>query len=125
MESYNLHCKFDVNMHRLKYPYYTEVVILPDGDIQYAVPSHQEKLISICMDVLGVTRSELNDMCPKEYYADFGQWLCNISNTVSVWYKFTMIPTAGVTIEQQKALQMLKDNHCYVGEVPKNVRSDI
>lgn len=125
MDSYNLHCEFDVNMHRLKFPYYTEVIIKSDGKIEYAVPSHQEKLISLCMEQLKVSRSELSDMCPKEYYADFGQWLCNISNAVSVWYKFTMIPDKGVTIKQQQALQMLKDNRCYVGEVPKNVRSDI
>ncbi len=51
----------------------------------YAVPSHQEKLISIACEKLNVTRDELNDMCPPEYYLDFMNWLCQITICVSVW----------------------------------------
>lgn len=125
MDDYNLHCKFDIELHRDKYPGYTEVIIRPDGEIEYAVPSHQEKLILLCVETLCITRSELHDMCPREFWADFGQWLCNMSKAVAVWYNFVMIPAEGLTVAQQTALKLLKDNHCYVGEVPKNVRSDI
>ncbi len=51
----------------------------------YAVPSHQEKLIAIACEKLNVTRDELNDMCPREYYADFMDWLCQITDSVSLW----------------------------------------
>lgn len=117
MSTYDVHSKFDIEQHKKTYPYYTEVVIHPDGEIEYAVPSHQEKLISICMRNLNVTRNELNNMCPKEFYADFNQWLCNVSHRVSVWYDFSMFPSDGITIQQKEALKMLKANGCYVGKV--------
>lgn len=117
MSTYDVHSKFDIEQHKKTYPYYTEVVIHPDGEIEYAVPSHQEKLISICMRNLNVTRDELNNMCPKEFHADFNQWLCNVSHRVSVWYECSMYPSDGITIQQKGALQMLKANGCYVGKV--------
>lgn len=116
MSTYDVYSKFDIEKHTKTYPYYTEVVIHPDGEIEYAVPSHQEKLIEICMRNLNLkTRQELYDMCPKEYYCDVIQWLCNISNRVSVWYEFAMFPKDGITIPQRKALKLLKEYKCFTG----------
>jgi hypothetical protein len=82
---YDLHSPFDIEQHKQHYIHYFEVVLFPDGHIEYAVPSHQEKLIQVCQDKLGISRYQLEKMCPKEYYCDYITWLCNISECVSIW----------------------------------------
>lgn len=34
----------------------------------------KEKLIALACQKRGVTRQELNDLCPREYYYDFLTW---------------------------------------------------
>lgn len=114
---YNLHSDFDIDQHKKTFIHYLEVVIDESGKIMYAVPSHQEKLISIACEKLNVTREELNAMCPREYYCDFMTWLCKMSGACVVWEKF--IQADKLTEKQIKALQMLKDNGLYLGEIPR------
>ena len=45
--AYDIYCAFDLEKHKQTYVQYLEVVILEDGTVEYAVPSHQEKLIEI------------------------------------------------------------------------------
>lgn len=52
-----------------------EVMIAPDGTVEYAMPSHQEFLIKKSAQIKGVTRQELEDSCPEEYYGDYMHWL--------------------------------------------------
>lgn len=85
MEEYNLHSKFDIDKHKKTYINYIEIVILEDGTVEYAVPSHQEKLIKLACQKLNITREELDHMCHIEYYSDFMKWLCKITKSVSVW----------------------------------------
>lgn len=105
---YDLHSPFDLQKHMETYINYLEVVIFPDGHIEYAVPSHPEKLIKVCMDKLGVSRYQLEQMCPREYHFDYMTWLCNISECVSVWNTYVVasdkIP---LTINQRKTLYTL------------------
>lgn len=106
---YDLHCPFDIEQHKKTYINYLEVVIFPDGHIEYAVPSHQEKLIAICMKELGVSRYELERMCPKEYYFDFQVWLCNMCGCVSVWDRYIVkSDTTPLTKEQEDTIKLLK-----------------
>lgn len=115
---YNLESAFDIEQHKKHYVNYLEVIIFPDGHVEYAVPSHQEKLIAICREKLHISRDELNNKCPTEYYGDFLVWLCNISECVSVWDNFIQrsdcIP---LTNAQYKTLKLLKDNKLYFGEI--------
>ena len=115
--SYNLDSKFDIEQHKLHYVNYLEVILFPDGHIEYAVPSHQEKLIAICREKLRVTRDQLSDMCPEEYYCDFITWLCNMSECVSIWNDFIIksdnIP---LTRAQIDTLELLKEHGLYRGE---------
>lgn len=107
---YDLHSPFDIQKHKETYVNYLEVVIFPDGHIEYAVPSHQEKLIAICMKELGVSRYQLERMCPKEYYFDFQVWLCNISGCVSVWDRYIIqSDTTPLTEEQEATIELLKN----------------
>lgn len=106
---YDLHCPFDIEQHKKHYFNYLEVVIFPDGHIEYATPSHQEKLITICMEELGISRQELMDRCPKEYYFDFMVWLCNVSHCVSVWDRYIVkSDTVPLTKEQRATIEILK-----------------
>lgn len=105
---------FDLETHKKAFVNYLEVIIREDGTVEYAVPSHQEKLIGIAMKTLGVTRKELYDMCPPEYMFDVIKWLCEITKCVSVWNEFYM----GEPNEVQRwVLQNLRYHGLYRGEL--------
>jgi hypothetical protein len=107
-----LHAPFDFETHKKTFINYLEVVILEDGTIEYAVPSHQEKLIHVACKKLRVTRKELEDLCPKEFYFDYNTWLCNVSGCVSVWNDFKMGEPNEI---QTAALKKLKEEGLYHG----------
>lgn len=105
---------FDIETHKAAFVHYLEVVIREDGTVEYAVPSHQEKLIGIAMEKLGVTRGQLYDMCPREYMFDVMRWLCEITNCVAVWTDFYI----GVLNETQRCVLLtLKFHRLYEGEL--------
>jgi len=58
--AYDLNSDFDIEQHKKTFIHYLEVVIDGNGKIMYAVPSHQEKLITLAREKLNVTREELN-----------------------------------------------------------------
>lgn len=83
-----LRSPFDIEIHKATFVNYLEVVILKDGTIEYAVPSHQLKVTDIIAKERGMTRNEVADLCPPEYYFDYNNWLCIESNTIMVHYHF-------------------------------------
>lgn len=42
-EKYSVYSSFDLQKHKQTYTNYLEVIITPDGTVEYAVPSHSEK----------------------------------------------------------------------------------
>lgn len=109
-ENYDLYCKFDIEKHKQTYIHYLEVVLFPDGHIEYAVPSHQEKLIAIACEKLNVSREELFAMCPEDYFFDVLVWLCNLTQCVSIWTNgITTSDKYELTREQIEMLDKLKD----------------
>lgn len=115
--SYTAYSDFNIEQHKKTFIHYLEVVIDENGKIMYAAPSHQEKLIAIACKKLSVTREELNSMCPQEYYFYFMTWLCKMSGACAVWEKF--IECDKLTGQQIRALQILKENGLYLGEIPR------
>lgn len=89
---------FDIEIHKQTFINYLEVIIREDGTVEYAVPSHQEKLIALACEKLKMTRNELNDFCPPAYYFDFTRWLCQVSDCVALWNEHMM----GVPNDAQK-----------------------
>ena len=79
------HLPFDLQTHKKNFTNYLEVIILPNGTINYAVPSHQEKLIQIAMEQLSISRDQLYSLVPEDYYFDCIEWLCLVTKCVSVW----------------------------------------
>lgn len=116
-EKYSIYSVFDVEQHKKTYVNYLEVIIGESGKVAYAIPSHQEALIKIACRKLGVTRQELNAMCPKEYYFDFMTWLCKMTGCCSVWNEFVV--GYEFTAEQVETLELLKSHGVYKGEIPK------
>ena len=111
---YNLYSAFNVEKHREKYPHYLEVIIDRNGNVLYAVPSHQEKAIEILCQEKGWTREELKQNCPRERYFDFMDWLLELTGALSVWTGFYKGHPTDIQI---KKLNDLKSAGVYEGEV--------
>lgn len=123
MSEYNLHSEFDIEKHKAKYVNYLEVIIDADGKVMYAVPSHQEKCIALACKKLGVTRDELNAMCPREFYFNFMRWLCEITGAVAVWdYNCEYWEC---TVKQIGMLRRLKMEGLYKGDIPNTLKRTI
>lgn len=88
-----------------------------NGRIMYAVPSHQEKLISMVMEAQGWTRDQLNDMCPPRFHFDFLDWLLLLARAVSVWRGFCIAPAPNQ--KHIDALRRLSEAGLYTGAIPQ------
>ena len=86
MREYNLYSDFDLDKHIKAYPCYTEVIIHYNGKVEYAVPSHQEKLIKLGMQKYKCSREEFIEKCPREMWGDYLTWLMNETKCICVWY---------------------------------------
>ena len=115
--AYDIYCDFDIEKHKQTYIDYLEVMILRDGKIVYAIPSHQEKAIAICCENLNVSRKELNAMCPREYWADYLTWLLNQCGAVAVWNEFYQAGESGLNDKQRATLKRLKLHGLYRGTI--------
>lgn len=111
---------FSIERHKAA-PYHItlEVMIAPDGTIEYAMPSHQEYLIKKAMELHQWSRQELMDACPPEYYFNFMEWLVQESGGyIPVWEQYTMNWT--ITGKQAAALRQLKMAGLFRGAIPNN-----
>lgn len=116
LEGYGLHSAFDAQKHKKKFINYLEVIILADGTVMYAVPSHQEAAAALACEKLRITRDELINMCPVEYYGNYMEWLLKLTGSVAVWLNGIMAPE--LTVKQILTLRMLKSEGLYKGAVP-------
>ena len=99
--------KFDINTHKNNFINYLEVIILKDGTIKYAVPSHEQFLIQLYIDTYNVTREELITLIPIEEIPI--RWLIKRLGVISVWYKSIVRPSV-ITKEQETILKTFVDN---------------
>lgn len=104
-----LHNKFDINIHKENFINYLEVIIKPNGIIEYAVPSHQQKLEKIAIEINGIEKFN-QELESDEAYNDYLKWLCNFTGCVSVWNNFCVKPT-NFTNEQKQSLKLLSENY--------------
>lgn len=112
--TYDLYSVFDIEQHKKHYVNYLEIVISPAGKVLYAVPSHQEKLISIAMKEKNLTRNELWSLCPRNMWFDALTWLCSVTGYISVWNELYV---GKPNRFQRHKLRELKDSGLYKGEV--------
>lgn len=105
-----LHQPFDIEVHKRTFHYYLEVIIDESGIVHYAVPSHQEWLIQTACKKQGITREQLYDLCPPEYYFDVIGWLTQVTGCIAVWNESYI----GNPNEQQlRTLNILEENHLF------------
>ena len=79
---------------------YCEAVIYPDGDVEYCIPSHQEKLIEIS----GKSKEELMKEIPN--IASIYEWLADKYNIAVLWYDYIVLPR-NYSEQQIKSIQKL------------------
>lgn len=98
-----LHGPFDIETHKANFTNYLEVVVLEDGTIEYAVPSHQEKFQTLVRE-LGI---DPVDDCPKERQVDWWGWMAEFRPIVMVWND--RIWHRGINARQRASLMKLVD----------------
>lgn len=120
LEEYSVYSPFDIKKHKETFINYLEVLILEDGTIEYAVPSHQEKALEIACKKLNKTKKEIEDMCPREYYCDYLTWLLGITGSISVWGTSDEYFIVYKTINKKQiaTLKKLKKHGLYKGDIP-------
>ena len=116
MNMYDVYSDFDLEQHKKHFVNYLEVMIDEQGEVHYAVPSHQEWAIAASCEKLGVSRQELGDMTPREYYFDWMNWLLMQCGCVAVWNEFYM---GNPNRKQMAALRKLKMGGVYKGALGK------
>lgn len=119
-DKYNLYSKFDIKKHQETFINYLEVLILEDGTVEYAVPSHQGKALDLACKKLNKTKQEIEDMCPREYYCDYLTWLLGITKSISVWGNCAehFIVYKTINKKQITTLKKLKKHGLYKGDIP-------
>lgn len=106
--SYDLHSAFDIVQHKAHYVNYLEVIIKPEGTVEYAVPSHQRKLENVLAKQRGITVENVRDLCPKDMYYNYQQWLCNMTGCVSVWNSFAILPDVFTQSQEDTIHQLIE-----------------
>lgn len=123
-----LNSPFDLKTHVQTFINYLEVVIYPDGTIEYAVPSHREKMLLVCAEQITGRKwnyhsLEYQEMRERFTDATLGmrsvwhEFLLHQSGLVLVWNKGYQADA--ITPEQSAALKMLSNAGPYGGEVPE------
>ena len=106
-----LHKPFNVDVHKKTFINYLEVIIKPDGTIEYAVPSHMMKLT----EIYGKSSTEMfDDYYMTDMMIDPVTWICRQTGCISVWNDGY---TGTANAAQKRALLMLKNNGVYGGRI--------
>lgn len=115
--AYDIYCDFDIEKHKQTYIDYLEVLILENGKVIYAIPSHTAKAEELCCEKLGIEWKQLADMCPREYWGDYLTWLLTICRAVALWSNSYAVGKNGLNVKQKATLRKLKLNGLYKGNV--------
>lgn len=116
-DEYDIHSDFNLEKHGTHFMNYLEVVILENGKVCYAVPSHTQFLLEYAQQKLNKNREQIEAMYFNKYFEnDFMQYLCDITNAVAVWNDRIMYSRINAT--QRYMLVALKDKGYYTGYVP-------
>lgn len=114
MEKYGVYSEFDIQKHKETFINYLEVMIDEDGKVHYAVPSHQEWAIKKACSKLKVSRNQLAEMTPPEFYFNWMEWLAKKSGCVAVW---EMGYVGEPNRKQRAKLKALKLSGLYKGKI--------
>ena len=85
MDDYDVYSDFDIDEHKRHFTNYCEVIITPDGKIQYAVPSHQGFMEKYGAKLKGMCLDDFIYSCPKSMYARYQEWLILETGCIPCW----------------------------------------
>lgn len=105
-----LYKPFNAEMHKDNFICYCEVIIHKDGLIEYAVPSHQEKLIQIYADKHLMSRDNAMDFLRQQQEDPIDLMMCD-TGCIYIWYDH-MHNATNLTDAQMHALTLLLNNTC-------------
>lgn len=83
---------------------YCEAIIAPDGNIEYAYPSHEQYLITKS----NKTIDQLKKIIP--FYANYMHWLLGYTGCICVWYDRLLSPINYTTAQVNTIRQLIKQN---------------
>lgn len=87
--------------------HYFEAIILPNGTVKLAIPSHIECVIRLVCELENITRDELKLSIPSS--ADPLRYLLDKYCMVSVWYN-TIITPESISPLQEQTISSLESN---------------
>lgn len=114
-----LHSPFDINVHKRTFISYLEVVISPEGVVEYAVPSHSEKLVEIFAkqkgfdDILKAKKYIIETTINNGMLSTI-DYLTGVTGYISVWFN-GYVAGDPPTKAQLDKLKELFDNGVYTG----------
>lgn len=103
---------FNIDTHKRTFTDYLEVIIDEEGNVHYAVPSHQEWLIQEACKKLNKNVGELMNSIPRTYWCDMLTWLTNVTNCVAVW---DISYVGRLNYAQRSQLELLQLSGLYKG----------
>ncbi len=104
-----------IQEHNNQYIHYFEAIILPNGNVEYAIPSHLYKLEELWGVPKkewydgGINRDRLFESMPM--HVSPVHWLCADLHCISCWYNCVVIST-NPTKKSLNTLKQLIDGHC-------------
>lgn len=108
---------FNIETHKRLFVSYLEVIIKPDGTVEYAVPSHYNKLISIYGESHNMTFDEAYDYFYNLHkvgiFVDV-DYLVRETKCVSIWFNGRI---GEPNDAQTKTLKELKSAGIYNGRI--------
>lgn len=114
-----LHSPFDIETHKQTFVSYLEVVISPEGVVEYATPSHTDKLVEIFAkqkgfdDILKAKKYIIETTINNGMLSTI-DYLTGVTGYISVWFN-RYVAGDPPTKAQLDKLKELFDNGVYVG----------
>ena len=108
-------CQDFIKQH--KHKQYCEIVISPTGDIEYAIPSHLYKMMSITKK----SREELKQIMPLR--AAPLEWLLEYTGYCSCWYSSCILPI-GYSKRQIAVIRRLMRNNIMTSNIIANIAQE-
>ena len=94
-----------VNSEPNKWINYLEIIILPNGLIQLARPSHQMALIHYAMEKDHISYSDIQKSIPLAYAIN--EFLIDKYKCICVWYNYFIRPEHGMETIQEDVIKEL------------------
>lgn len=92
-----LHSPFDFNVHKKTFFNYLEVVILENGTIEYATPSHERKLLEVTTKKFNIDEEKLYESFEKDamsmWYFEICSYNTKCMTITNDYAKFWFKPT--------------------------------